>query len=62
MSDEPKNVFAVIAGFQGDHVLVMDNGQKGPMWVHMTKLFKAMTKIDIQSGIPMGTLSVYELM
>ncbi|XP_066934968.1 uncharacterized protein [Clytia hemisphaerica] len=55
ISEEPKNVFSVIAGSQGDHVLVMDNGQKGPMWVHVTKLFEAMAKIDIQSGIPMGT-------
>ena len=60
--DDISIVYGLVAACHGDHILVLDGGAQGPVWVHIERLFEAMSAIDKQSGLPMGTLSIYELM
>ena len=55
-------VYGLVAACKGDRFLLLDGGVQGPIWVHIERLFEAMSKTDVKNGLPMGTLSIYELM
>ena len=59
--DDTNIVYGLVGACSGDYFLILDGDAQGPIWVHNQRLFEAMIVVDKKTGLPMGTLSVYEL-
>ena len=61
-SNKGAPIFSLLAACKDEYILLLDGGAQGPLWVHYKRFFEAMDKLDNRSGLPLGTLTIYELM